>query len=308
MNCKLRVFILVLFFLWTASSAWALEIYLKNGDKITGAIVGDDGSSILVQTLAAGEIKIDKSFIDLPETYPEKYGPSAIPQQKQTVAVPAVVWQKDVSLGYTQMGGNTKSQAGQISASINRKTAANETTLKYEGDYSSSNEVMNGKKFYGMARYAYSFSSNLKWYNFYKLEGDQDYFADIYYRITPSTGVGYWFSDTDNLKAMTELGIGYQYTSYRIETTPNGGEPVLVPRFFIDKRLIGNLHISEDLTAYPSLDNFSDYRFRSETDLVNQITQRWSCKISYIDDFNSDPPPGFKKQDYTWVTSLVYHY
>ncbi len=102
-----------------------------------------------------------------------------------------------------------------------------------------------------MARYAYSFGGDLKWYNFYKLEADEDYFADIDYRLTPSTGVGYWFSDTDDLKAMAEMGLGYQYTNYRIEVKSTG-EPVLVPRIFIDKRLIAKLHLSEDLTAYPS--------------------------------------------------------
>jgi len=304
---SLKVFIFVLCFLW-ATSAWAIEIYLKNGDKITGVILEEDDTKFVVQTLEAGEIIIDKSFIDLRKTYPEKYRPSRLPPQKPVAVVPAVIWKRDFSMGYTQMGGNTRSQLGNIDTTINRKTPYNEATLKFDANYSSSDGVMNGKKFYGMLRYAYSFGSDLKWYNFYKLEGDQDYFADIYYRVTPSTGVGYWFSDTDDLKAMTELGLGYQYTSYRIETTPDMGEPVLVPRLFVDKRLIGNLHLSEDITAYPSLEDFNDYRIRAETDLVNQITQRWSCKISYIDDFNSDPPPGFKKQDYTWVTSLEYHY
>jgi len=303
---KLSVFIFILCFLWTAS-AWGLEIYLKNGDKISGVIVSEDSKSLLVQTLAAGEIKINKSFIDLSKTYPERYGPPTL-KQPPNVAVPAVVWKKDFSLGYTQNGGNTKSQLGQMSTAINRKTPFNETTFKLDANYSSSDGVMNGKKFYGLLRYAYSFGDNLKWYNFYKLEGDQDYFADIYYRVTPSTGVGHWFSDTDNLKAMTELGIGYQYTSYRIETTSGQGEPVLVPRAFIDKRLIGNLHLSEDLTVYPSLEDFNDYRVRSETDLVNQITQRWSFKISYVNDYNNAPPPGIKKDDDTWVTSLEYHF
>jgi len=304
---KLRILIFCICFLWTAS-AWGLEIYLKNGDKITGVIVGQDGTSILVQTLAAGEIKISRSFIDLPKTYPERYAPPQIPSQKPAAALPAVEWKKDMSLGYTQNGGNTRKQLGQLSISINRKTHTNESTVKFDSFYSSTNGKMDGKKFYGMLRYAYSFGNNLKWYNFYKIEGDQDYFADIYYRVTPSTGVGYWFSDTNDLKAMTEVGIGYQYTAYRIETTPDKGEPVLVPRAFIDKRLIANLHLSEDLTVYPSLENINDYRVRSETDLVNQITQRWSCKISYIDEFNSNPPPGFKKNDYTWMTSLEYHY
>jgi len=304
---KLKIIIFVLCYLW-ATSAWALEIYLKNGDRISGVIIGEEGNSLRVQTLALGEIKLNKSFIDFLKTYPEQYAPPKIQQQNLSLAPPAIEWKKDISLGYVQSGGNIKKQLGQFSGVINRKTPANEATVKMDDLYSSSHGKMDGRKFYGMLRYAYSFGNDLKWYHFYKLEGDQDYFSDIYYRVTPSTGVGYWFSDTKDLKAMAELGVGYQYTGYRIETTSNKGEAVLVPRFFIDKRLIANLHLSEDVTFYPSLENINDYRIRSETDLINQITTAWACKISYVDDFNSVPPLGFKKNDYTWVTSLEYHF
>jgi putative salt-induced outer membrane protein len=305
---KLKIFIFLVCFLW-AASAQAIEIYLKNGDKITGDIKADDGVSVLVETKALGEIKIDKSFIDLPRTYPQQYAPLAKPLQTPVVVVvPAVVWKKDLSMGYTQSGGDTQKQLWNFDTTLDRKTPSNEENMKIDSFYSSTDGKMDGKKFYGMLRYAYSFGDNLKWYNYYDIEGTQDYFSDIYYRLNPSTGVGYWFSDTDDLKVKTELGLGYQYTDYRIETSPDNGEPVLVPRFFIDKRLIGNLHLSEDLAYYPSLEDFNDYRFRSETDLVNQITQQWSLKISYVNDFDSVPPLGFKKDDYTWVTSLVYHF
>jgi putative salt-induced outer membrane protein YdiY len=305
--CRMKFFKSLIFmccFLW-ATSAWSIEIYLKNGDKISGTVTGDNGTFMMVQTLAAGEIKIDKAFIDLPKTYPEKYAPPHILAAPQPPPPPKVEWKKTFSVGYTQNGGNTKNQLGQLDAFINRKTDTDELTFKYDALYSSSSDVINGRKFYGMLRYANSFGSNLKWYNFYKMEGDQDRSADIYYRLDPSIGRGYWFSTTDDLKAMAELGIGYQYTHFYSNTKPTGS-PVLVPRFFIDKRLFGKLHLSEDFTFYPSLDNLNDYRFRSETDLTNQISARWALKISYIDSFNSVPPLSVKKNDYTFVTSLQY--
>ncbi|MDE2028295.1 MAG: DUF481 domain-containing protein [Candidatus Omnitrophica bacterium] len=283
--------------------AWGLEVYLKNGDKLSGVLVREDAASLALQTQAAGEIQINKDFIDLPKTFPERYTPP-----RTTPPAPAVVWKKDLSLGYTQNGGNTKSQLGQFSGSLDRKTPANEATVKLESTYSSSKNIMSGKKFYGLLRYAFSFGPQLKWYNFYKMEGNQDYFADIYYRIDPSVGVGYWFSSTPELKAMAELGVGYQYTAYRVETKSDNGQVILVPRFFIDKHLIGNLHLTEDFTYYPSLENFSNYRFRSETDLVSQIAVRWALKVGYTDDYNSAPPPGFKKNDYISLTSLEYHF
>jgi len=65
-----------------------------------------------------------------------------------------------------------------------------------------------------MGRYAYSFSEEMKWYHFYKIEGSQDRFANVDSRITPSSGLGYWFSDEDDYKAMVESALGYEHTSY----------------------------------------------------------------------------------------------
>lgn len=81
---------------------------------------------------------------------------------------------------------------------INRKTDSDEWTGQLKAYFSTSNDEIDAKKFYGMGRYAFSYGSNLKWYNFYKFEADQDRFANIDYRLIPSTGVGYWFSDLED--------------------------------------------------------------------------------------------------------------
>lgn len=302
---KLIIFILFYCLLWT-TSAWAIEIYLKNGDKTAGYIMEDNGTSILVQTIAEGEVRIDKSFIDLKKTYPKQHGPCQV--RKVTVIPPAVVWKKDMAVGYTQSGGDTQKKLWNFDTMIDRKSPINEESMKLDSLYSSTDGKMDGRKFYGNLRYASNFGSNLKWHTYYGMEGNQDYFEDIYYRLNPTAGAGYWFSNTNNLKIDTELGLGYQYTDYRLDTSPNGGDPVLVPRFCLDKRIIGTLHLTEEWEDYPSVEYSADFRIRSETDLINQINPQWSYKISYVNDFNSVPAVGFKKDDYTWVTSLVYHY
>ncbi|MDE1920216.1 MAG: hypothetical protein KGJ09_04020 [Candidatus Omnitrophica bacterium] len=88
--------------------------------------------------MEAGEVRIRKSFIDEAKTYPEKYAPPKI-VSKSTVTPVVIAWKKDLSLGYTQNGGNTKSQLGELSVKLDRKTPFNEFTVKFDGVYSSSN-------------------------------------------------------------------------------------------------------------------------------------------------------------------------
>jgi len=158
-----------------------------------------------------------------------------------------------------------------------------------------------------MIRYAFSFGASKKWYNFYKTEAEHDRFANIKYRITPSTGLGYWFSDTDDWKLLTEAGIGYEYTEYR-DDTDSDGEVILIPRLFFEKTLFNNSRFSQDITMYPSLSEFGEYRVRSESSFINPINGHISLKLSLIDEYNSDPADDTKKNDLRFISSLMYSF
>ena len=165
---------------------------------------------------------------------------------------------------------------------------------------------MDAQRWNLMSRYAFSFGE-MKWYNFYKAEANHDRFANIDYRIIPSSGVGYWFSDAEDFKAMAELGLGLEYTNYR-DATKDETEAVLIPRGFLQKRLWGQSRISEDLTLYPSLEDMGEYRLHSATVFSNPINDALSLELSLINDYDSDPPANIKKHDMRLISSLVYSF
>ncbi len=157
-----------------------------------------------------------------------------------------------------------------------------------------------------MARYGLRIWDQ-KWVNFYKVETDHDRFANINYRIIPSLGLGYWFSDTDDWKALTELGIGATYIGYR-NSSKNTTEATIIPRAFFDKRLFNETHLTEDITIYPSLKTSGHYRLHSETAFNNPISKQLIFKVSLIDDYNSHPASDKKRNDTQLVTSLNYSF
>jgi len=178
--------IVILFqFQYLQQHLYADEVILKNQDRISGAIIEESDEKIVVETEAMGRVDIKREFVETIKTEETKI---AAEEEEPKL------WQKDVSLGYNKSSGNTQNSQLSLNLFLNRKTEDDEFTVKGDSYHSSSNKKMDAQKWNGMVRYAYSFWER-KWYNFYKIEGDHDRFANIDYRLIPSTGVGYWFSD-----------------------------------------------------------------------------------------------------------------
>ena len=185
-------------------------------------------------------------------------------------------------------------------------SSKDEINFKTMIQYSSADKKMDSQKWYNLLRYGRSLKESA-WYYFTKIEADHDYFANIDYRITPSAGLGYWFCDRDDYKLLTELGVGYQHTNYR-DATKSSNEPVLIPRGYFEKEIIGKSRLSQELVLYPSLKDTGDYRLHSETALINPINDKLSLKLSFIDDYNSAPAAGTKKNDTLFASSLSYSF
>ena len=264
-------------------------------------MVKEDKDNITIKTEAMGEITISRDFLKRISS-PEEETLNVKEDLKD------VIWQREISFGFNESSGNTKVSQLSLSALVNRKIEqANEFSLKVDAYYSSSNEKMDAQKWYTMVRYAFSLGEGKKWYNFYKSESDHDRFANIDYRIIPSLGIGYWFSDEEDWKAMVELGAGFEHTDYR-DNTDNSNEAVIIPRAFFEKRLFGESRIKEDISLYPSLEDVGDFRVHSETVFTNPIDENLSLSLSLINDYDSAPAGSTEKNDIRFTSSLVYSF
>lgn len=291
---KDKIYIILSLFFIFQIYVYAEEIHLKNGDRVSGEIIEQSDENLSVKTDAMGTILIKRDFVEY------------IGGVDKEILVKAEekLWQREASLGYNKSSGNTQNNQFSLRFCANRKTDHNEFTIKADNFYSSSNKKMDTQKWYGMGRYASSFWKN-KWYNFYKIEGSHDRFANIDYRIVSATGVGYWFSDQPDWKAMVEAGVGLEHTNFR-DTTKDSNEMILVPRAFFEKNIFAGSRISQDLILYPYLEDTGEYRIHSETSLVTPISDKLSMQLSLIADYNSVPSEDTKKKDMRFISSLRY--
>ena len=297
-NVTLSFFLI--FSLLFLSSSYAAEVYLKNGDKISGNIIKQDDKKMSIKTDAMGVITLRKDFIARIE--------GVVDQPKEEVKEVAkkrdIIWKREASAGFNATRGNTKTNQFLASFLINRADVrVNEITLKGNVYYSEVDDEADAQKWYSMGRYAFSFGPRKHWYNFYRLEYDHDRFAEINYRLIPGTGVGYWFFDEPNLKILAEVGMGLKHTDYR-EEKDSTNDFVWLPRAFFESEIIKNIKLSGDLYLYPTV-NFDEYRLHSESALVMAINKILSLKFALINDYNSNPPDDTEKHDVRLESSLV---
>ena len=307
MCCAMRfvrtgcVFAAALGLLSLCGQALADEVHLKNGDRFTGTVVSEDDSVVVIRTEAAGEISIDKNSVD-------KVVVDQVPVAAEIVEKKEApdLWSGEVTAGVAKSGGNTDTLEAKAGFAALRKTEGDELKLKGTGDYSETDGEEDAEAWAASARYGFDIFDG-KWYNFYSLEADHDKFAAIDYRIVPSIGLGYRVVDNEEWKLTLDAAAGYEYTEYN-DGTENTEEPILIGRSIFEKTFLGGSKLSNETAYYPTLDDFGQYRIKSETSFTNPLGDSLSLRLSFVVDYNSEPPEGIDKTDTQLISSLVYSF
>jgi putative salt-induced outer membrane protein YdiY len=216
-------------------------------------------------------------------------------------------WTGDVFLGYNQSNGNTKKSAASASAQALKKFEHSQFLLKGNMLYSKSNNKMDGQKWDVLSKYSLDFGKGYKWYNFYQVLVDHDYFADIDYRVTPTAGIGYHIAASEDWTWDADAGFGYRITRHRINTQADDEAPTAVAHTFMKKRVFDKAFLSEDLTAYPGLRADDGIIIRSETAFTNPLRADTDLEVKYIVDYNSEPA-GQKKTDTQLIAGIKYKF
>ena len=293
---RFLLFILTFTLLISPVSIFAETTFeLTGGDSIKGTITGETIDTYTISHIDLGEITLQK----------EKISKTSSPSAQKTK--PEIELKREISAGFNKSSGNTVSENFNLGMDINRKTSKNETTFKSTYTESSSDKKMTEQKWYVLGRYAYSFGKKLKWYNFYKTEIDHAKFSKIDYRIIPAAGYGYWFSDTEGLKAMIECALGYEHIKYN-DSSKDDNNAMLIPRANIEWKFWKDLSFGQELTAFLTVNESNDYRILSKSGLKCPLTDELCIKVDVINEYTAQPAEGAKKSDRTISSSLAYSF
>lgn len=149
------------------------------------------------------------------ETFPRDLIIAIVPDTSNELSL----WSIRATAGVGLRSGNT--QSADLNGKFDLAREDRNTTLRFEynGIYGSLDNEKNTNTHRGSMLFAYFLTRDL-----FLVPGAFEVFSDefqnISYRLTPTTGIGYYWIRHPALEWQTRVGVGYQYT--RIDSAPAG--------------------------------------------------------------------------------------
>jgi len=307
--------------------AQTVSVELKNGDRITGQIISETGSRVVLSNSYAREIAIPLAEISKRTPLPAVTNTAviaatatnapakatngvalakAVAATNMLFTAPALrYWHGDIQLGMDLIFSQRDREIYSAKAKLIYARNRFKTVIDYDATYgrSESEETVNGKVEKTMTTDANrmngavktDFDVMKKWY-VYNLGGagyDEIRKIDLRYEVGP--GVGYHLIQWTNFFANTEVGATYQR-----EERSDGSE---LSRFFgrvgqnAAWKITPRFTWDEKFEYLLQFEDPSQYRMRFETNFRYAMLQNIFLNFSFIDIYDSQPANGVTQND-----------
>lgn len=333
-----RLLYLVLFTVTlSAVSAGADEVYLKNGDRLSGTIVRLVDGKLVLKSAAAGEVTVGQADIQsfssaTPLEIHLKDG--AVLNQNAQVAEPGQFaiatgttlraqtfqvtdlvsinpppppkpkWVGSLSAGFTATSGNTSTEAVNASVRLARRSEKDRTTASADYAKGKQEDPATGQEnttedwWRAKAQYDYFFSK--KFFGFLNGSYEKDSIADLDRRVVVGGGAGYQWIESERTNFSTSLGLASLYEKFDNATDSNS-ELSAQAGYNLDHQLNKSVKFLHDLTYYPALSSFSDYYLTTTAELRASFTQNMFANFKVIFNYDATPAAGRGSTDVKYI-------
>jgi putative salt-induced outer membrane protein YdiY len=323
------------FLAWTATSVWADELKLRNGDRLTGEVVKMEDNVLTFKTDYGGEIKIDWGKVEritagkpmkvkvpgerkgaisdffigghelrhVMELGPET--PIALSDVKG-INIEHIRREGTFTLGGNHTSGNTNTQAVNAIARVTLQAHRQRLYLESKYNYGEANGRETARNAMAQIKYDYFLSDKDTYFlNTFGLF-EHDRFQSLELRATLGAGLGYQFLNTGRTTLSGTAGLGYvdeDYSNRERTRTPSihwgwRFEQTLLPRVKIFQRLDG------------FYDVIGDNAIRITADQGIRVTVYGNLYVSFEYDYrlNTEPAPGRHKVDQSSIFGVGFQF
>jgi len=312
---------------------------MRNGDRLSGRVVGLDASSLELRTEYAGDIslaldRIERLDTDTPITVVLKddtrlpgllevrdgrvsiaaaAGAAAValvPARVSSVeqgVVPAAAWVYNgrVTLGASSTSGNSDVSRANADAEMVARRGRTRVTAGLRGAYArDSDEDTEGN---AAANAKLDRFVTEKWYAYANSSLEYDPFRDLRLRATAGAGSGYQVLDSARTALSLEGGLEYvstQYYDQPDEDFPAGRAAVRLDHWLWQD--VMQLFLRAE--GYANLEAIERSFVRTQTGLRFPLRDKFLAQAQVNVDWQGDPPPGTTSTDRTLIFSLGYQW
>lgn len=334
MTEKLRRLFVPVMILSIVSHALAGEITLKNGDRVSGKIVGETDESVTVETEYAGTIRIARKHIekiaDQAGAGVNKAGPSAAAEQqavakkaappiKAIAAKPPVRlfggrhmglfegWEGNANVGFSFTSGNSNYTT--MTTGLRAvKTGGRDNLTVYARSLWNSNRgtgrmVTTQNAFWGGARYDRNVGRKLFGFISYDFERDRP--KKLNFRSVAGGGLGRHSIKNETTELDLIVGSAWNRT-WQIGN--NSDTPEALAGATFKHRFHEKLRYQNTITYFQNITDRAEYRLIFDSTLSVDVTKRIGVFITVGDRFNNDPFGTARKNDFLFTTGMKWNF
>jgi putative salt-induced outer membrane protein YdiY len=323
-----------------SSTLYADEVYLKNGDRLTGKIASLTGGKMILNSDLSGQVTLDMANIktfssDAPLEIHLKDGTvlhqpvaagepnefalkTAAPLQPQKFPLaevasinpplaPKAKWTGSLSAAIGLTTGNTKSNSATASASLGRRTEQDRITAG--ADYAKGSQtdrdtgVSRTTEDWWRLQGEYDYFFTKKFFGFGNGRYEKDGIAKLDRRVVVGGGAGYQWIENDKTAFSTNLGLASVFEKYQ-NLAESKNKLSLQAGYNFSQQLGKNTKFLNDLTWYPSLDKLSDYFLTSTAELRTSLTKNMFANLKIIFNYDATPAPDRGNTDIKYLLGV----
>ncbi len=322
------------------SSVYADEIYLNNGDRLTGKIDKLLDGKLILQSQLAGTITIPlsniRTFSSVASLKVHLKDGTVLHQriirseadyfaieksrtlQAQKIELSAIDtinppakplprWKGNISAGYSSAHGNTNTD--NVTASVNLKKRTEKDRTKISGDYAKSRQEdeTTGKKEatedWWKVKGNYDYFLTDKLFGFVDGSYEKDSIAELDRRVIFGGGAGYQWVESEAMNFSTRAGLASLYEKFDNQSSSNS-ELSAQFGYDFDTLLRENIKFIHSLTYYPSLEKFSDYFLTTSAEVQAELTEKTFTSFKVLFDYDKSPASGSGNTDVKYIWGI----
>lgn len=323
---------LLIFGLWLATPTWADEVYLLNGDRLTGTIVKMEENVLTLQTDYGGEIKIEWGKVQrlssggplkilVPGEYRDPvrsffYGAQALQEVRELgpdgsiplTDIKAINLEPIRLTGTVTIGGNStsgNSSAKAFNGATRFMLSAYRQRLLVEGkyNYGQAGDQVTARNSLASLKHDYFISKQIFIESFGMLE--KDTLQNLQLRSTIGSGLGYQFYET--ARTTLSLSIGLAHVSEHFTNSPNNQTPSgrwslrWEHGLWPDRVKLFHRH-----EGFYDINAGNAFRFNADQGVRITVYKNLFFNVEYDFRLNTQPAPGRKTTDEAIIFGVGY--
>lgn len=324
---------LLFFSLWTGL-AWADEVHLQNGDRLTGTIVKMEERVLTLQTDYGGEIKLDWGKVErLTSTSPLKilvpgashdvlrdflYGSQELQEARElgpespvpltditAINLDPLRVTGTITVGGNSTSGNSSTKAFNGAARVTIQAYRQRLLLEGKYNYGQAGDQVTARNSLASLKHNYFVSKQIFIETFGMLE--KDTLQNLQLRSTIGSGLGYQFFET--ARTTLALSVGLAHVNEHFTNSPNTQTPSArwsvrwEHALWPDRVKVFHRH-----EAFYDLNAGNAFRVNADQGVRITVYKNLFFNVEYDLRVNTQPAPGRKTTDEAVIFGVGYEF